>query len=776
MAPAPRGGRMRPTAAASLPCVRGLETLARSMSLSTARRFWPSWRADLVGGLTAAVVLLAIDGAYGLVAFAALGPGFVSLAFAAGIYASVVSNLVSPCIGARGPLLGGNASALALLVHPVVLELLGDPRFLDAGAAPRAGAVFAFVALGVTLAGVLQLGLTALRAGRLVRYVPYPVHAGFMTGVAVLMVAAMAAHIAGLPDVRPIAWADARPASVLIAAGSAALAIWAPRWTRPVPPVLTALAAGTAAHHAVAALWGAQAVGPLLGPLALHLPDGQVVRDAAALLGQGLVAGHLGALLWFAAALAMMSTLQTLLAGSVVDMQTGRRHDGEREILAQGVANVAGGLVGALATAGGVARTSVSLGAGAMGTGSRIVFALGLLAALGVFAPLLQHLSMAALAGVFVYTAWNLIDPWTRSATRRVAASLVRGRLPGRALLQGYAVMAVVAAIAVFVSIGQAVAFGVLVGMVMFIVRHARNPVRRVLRATQRSSRRVRTADEAALLRAHGEAIVVIELDGPLFFGTADAAAREIERQAASARQVILDFARVTDVDLSGARVLLQAAASLHAAGRHLLIAALPDDAARLRAVREVDVQQRLAWAELHADVDLALEAAEDRLLAALRTAGGAAPRLALHETMLGRGLSPDELATLAPLLETRRLARGEAVFRRGEPGDAMYVAVEGRIGIWLRDLGAGRPERRLVSFGPGVVFGEMAMLSGDPRSADGVAEEDATLLVLHRAAFERLHREHPALAARLLLNLNLHLGARLRVVTEELQASNAPA
>jgi sulfate permease, SulP family len=745
------------------------------LSPATARRPWPTWRADLVAGLTAAVVLVAVDGAYGLVAFAALGPAAVSLAFAAGIYSAVVANLVAPGVGARGPLLGGGASALALLVHPVVLELLRDPRFLDAAGAPRSGAIFAFAALGVTLAGLLQLGLSVLRAGRLVRYVPYPVHAGFMTGVAILMVLAMTAHILGVPSQGPIAWHEARPASIAIALLSTAIAIRAPRWTRPVPAVLTALAVGTAAHHAIASLWGPDRVGPVLGALSLHLPDAGLAREVIGLFGDGLIASHLGTLLWFAAALAMMSTLQTLLAGSVVDLQTGRRHDGEREILGQGLSNVVGGALGALASAGGVARSSVSLGAGARGTGSRVVYALGLLAALTVFAPVLEHLSMAALAGVFVCTAWNMIDPWTRSATRRITAALAGGRAPGRALLQGYGVMAAVATIAVWFSIGQAVVLGVLVGMAMFIVRHARNPVRRVVRATQRSSRRVRDAGEVALLRAQGGAIVVIELDGPLFFGTADAAAREIEREAASAQQVILDFARVTDVDLSGARVLLQAAVSLQAAGRRLLIAALPEDSAGLRTVREVDVQQRLAAAELHADVDLALEAAEDRLLAAHVPARAAASSLALHETMLGRGLAETELATLAGLLVQRRFARGQTLFRRGEPGDAMYVAVQGRIGIWLRELGAGRPQRRLVSFGPGVVFGEMAMLSGEPRSADGVAEEDATLLVLERAAFERLRDAHPALAARLLLNLNLHLGARLRIVTEELQAANAP-
>jgi SulP family sulfate permease len=313
----------------------------------------------------------------------------------------------------------------------------------------------------------------------------------------------------------------------------------------------------------------------------------------------------------------------------------------------------------------------------------------------------------------------------------------------------------------------------VVIGMLLFIARHARNPVRRVQGADQRSSRRIRPAAQARALRAHGAAIVVIELEGPLFFGTADAAAREIERRAAAAESVIVDFHRVPDVDVNGAQVLLQAAAALDAAGRTLLVAALHEGGGPLRAIRGVDVHGQLARAQLFADVDLALEAAEDRLLERLQAMPAGTRALALHETLLGEGLADDELHRLGALLVECRFACGEAVFRQGEPGDSLYVALRGRVAIWRRG-GAGLPERRLVSFTPGVVFGEMAMLSGEPRSADGVAEEDVVLLMLSRAAFERLSADAPALAAKLLRKLQLHLAARLRTVTDELQALHA--
>lgn len=725
------------------------------------------WRGDLIAGLTVAVVMVAIDGAYGLVTFAALGPSATSVAFTAGIVTAVLANLLTPALGARGPLLCGSASALALLAHPLITAAMAVPALQNADGSPRVAAIMAVVAAGVVLGGLLQTVLALLRAGRLVRYVPYPVHAGFMNGVAVLMLVAMLPHILGSGT---MVLSEARPAATVIAVLCAVIAVGAGRYVRKVPPVLLALATGTLLHHGVAATLGPQHVGPLLGRLQVQPPTLDTLRDAAALFEQGALLSLAWPLAAFAVALALLSTLQTLLAGSVVDTVVQRRHDPDREVLAQGVVNVLTGPIGGIGSAGGLARSMVGLNSGGTGAATRLAYGAGLVLLLVAMVPVLAQVSMAALAGVFVATGYGMVDAWSRTATRQVLGGVLRGRLPGRALWQSYAVMVAVAGIAVFASIGVAVLVGILIGMVMFIARHSRDPVRHVSRAAQRSSRRIRTPAQVEALRTHGDAIVVIELQGPLFFGTADAASRGIERHAASAQQVIVDFRRVTDVDVSGARVLLQAGVALAAAGRRLLVSGLVEGDAGLRAIREVDVRGALADMERHDDVDLALEAAEDRLLAQLGAVPPPAQRLPLADTMLGAGMTPEQVQVLAGCLGERVLARGETVFRQGEPGDAMFVSVQGRIAIWAR--GTGHAERRLVSFAPGVVFGEMAMLSGAPRSADGVAEEDAVVLELSRATFERLQVEHPALAGQLLRNVSLHLAARLRTVTEELQAA----
>jgi SulP family sulfate permease len=339
-------------------------------------------------------------------------------------------------------------------------------------------------------------------------------------------------------------------------------------------------------------------------------------------------------------------------------------------------------------------------------------------------------------------------------------------------LAQSYALMVLVAGVSVFGSLPHGVALGVLLAMLSFIRGNMRDPVRSVAYGDSRSSRKVRPAAAAEWLIAHGRRIALIELDGPLFFGTADAAAREIEARAREAEQIVIDFRRVGEIDASGARVLMQAAYAVRRAGKQLLLASLAPQDARTRVVRELDLGGTLSDAAFFADADRALEHAEDRLLETLASTPVEMSELPLRATMLGESLADDELDFLAPLLVPQHVARGEHVFRRDDPGDALYVLVRGQIGIWLPDDGSERRGRRLVSFAPGVVFGEVGLLQRQPRSADAIAEDDATVFMLSRAGFDRLAAERPALLGKLLLNLSRHLSSRVRVLTDELEAA----
>jgi sulfate permease, SulP family len=713
-------------------------------------------------------VLLSIHGGLGVVALAPLGPAFVSVGFMMGVFAAVVANPLSALFGDRGPALAGGASALALLVTPLLVTLMKTPAMQLADGQPDMPLIGVALGAAVALAGGLQWLLGRFRLSDVVRYVPYPVQAGFMLGVAVLMVIAVLPKALGSSQGQPPAEWPVMVSSLAVAGVSLALALRPPRWTRPVPGVLIALLGGTALHHGLSWALGPAAQGPVLGPLPLAWPAAVWwPRLAEPGVGAALLAVA-GPMLLFAAALAVTATLQSLLAASAITSLTGVHHDSNSPVRAQGLANGINGLLGLLPVATAASYTLINQRAGARGTASRVVHAAVLLLILAVGVSAVRLLPMAVIAGIFIAVAWSLVEPWTRRVLAELARGLWRHRRPPPALTGPAVVLGLVALTSVGVSLVVGIVVGTLLSILQFVRSNMRPPVRHVTTADRLPSRKIRPPAATAWLREHGGRIAVVTLDGALFFGTADAAARAIEREAAQAQELILDFRRVSDIDVSGARVFLQAAASLQAAGKRLTLAGLSPAGPRGHHLREMDPTGLLPEDCFAADIDRALEQAEDRLLAARPAAVAEPPSLLLAQTMLCTGLDAPALSRLAASLRTLQVACGQVVFRKGDASDALYLLREGQVAISV-PLAAGA--RRLVSFAPGVVFGEIGLLRGGRRTADAVAEADALLWVLDRAAYDQLLATEPALVDHLLRNISLHLADRLTALTLEVQA-----
>jgi sulfate permease, SulP family len=749
--------------------------------------WWRSWlhrggtaRGDLSGGLTAALVLPAIEGSYGLVAFSPLGPQYAALGFVVGALTAAIASAVSAAAGGRGPMLSGSSAALALLFATLLAGLAAHPAFIAPDGRPIIATILAFAALGAVLAGVLQLLLAALRLAPLVRYVPYPVHAGYMNGVALVMVFAMVPHLLGMQWGAPLALSSIHPLALVVGIVALWIAVKPPAFRR-VPSYLGALLVATALHHLLALTPLAPLLGPRFDAPSFAL-DFNMLAPVASHLDDGVLLELLPMLMQFAIVAALISSMQTALASSTIDELTRTRRDGDRELFAEGVANIAAGAVGGLPSAGSTLRTKVSLDAGASTRMSRLFFGLFLLVALLVGLPFMAFVPMAAIAGVFVAVAYTLVDDWTRRATGVLWDTSWRWRTPHKLALN-YGVMLLVAAIVLY-SLPLAVLVGSLLSMVLFIRSNIKAPIRQVVHANQRGSRKLRPMADADLLQRHGERIALLQLDGALFFGTAEAADDEIERLSRDVDTIVLDFSRVSEVDASGARVLLQAALQVKLAGKELLIAGLLPGDHRTRTLRDMDVDGRLRDAQFFPDADRALEAAEDRLLSTLagRSSGTDASVLALEDTRLAAGLDAEQVAALRAIMVELQVPRGTRMFRAGDPGDALFVSLRGTIGIWLSghedrggpDAGDAYHARRLVSYAPGVVFGEIALLQGGLRTADAIAEDDAIVLQLKREDYEALAVQNPLLLARLLANMGLQLSSRVRALTDELRAEQA--
>jgi SulP family sulfate permease len=709
--------------------------------------------------------------AYGLMAWAPLGAAFGPQAMGLALLSVVVANLVTDLFGA-GRLVSGPRASMALLTAGLVAALVAHPG----PHGPMSGQeVLGTLALCVAAAGLLQMLFGALRLGTIVKYTPHPVRTGLTSGVGLLLVFNALPVMMGHPigdgwhtGAMIVSW----PA---FAVGSFAMAcaVLATRLKVRWPPALVGLTAGTLLQAAWAH-WGHPAgLSPNVGVPQLTWP---VLSEGGWPPVDRLASpSFLGLLGSYVFTLATLATLDGLLAASVVDGRLHGFRDANRELRAQGLSNVAAGLLGGQPTSPSVPR---SLALAHPASDSRHVvlsYAVVVTLALLLAPRLIGTIPVSAIGGVLVVQGWQMMAPsiWcTPWALARVAFVQVGGKddLPRhdyerqRLLAENWGVTMLVVVTTMAYGLGSAVLVGAAAAVLQFVRSNMRDVVRRVRTGQTRRSLKMRTPEIARVLEEDGHRIAILELEGALFFGTADELRQRLGGIAETVDTAILDLHLVGDIDATGARILLETGDEWARRGKHLVAAEWAPDDARRRVVAAMATPGGVPGLTFARDTDAALEDAEQRLLERRRIQVDGTQVLALGDTQLGRGLSAAELAHLAALTETVKLKQGELLFRQGDPGDALYISLCGHIGLRLPGS-----ERRLASFAPGVTMGEMAILDGRPRSAEAVAETDLVLLRLSDRAFEEMKSMQPALAAKLLHNIARHLADRVRTLTGEL-------
>jgi CRP-like cAMP-binding protein len=280
-----------------------------------------------------------------------------------------------------------------------------------------------------------------------------------------------------------------------------------------------------------------------------------------------------------------------------------------------------------------------------------------------------------------------------------------------------------------------------------------------------RTSRRVYGPEETLRLAAERRRIKLVELEGAIFFGSTERLVTEADGWADTADYIVLDLRRVTAIDATGALGLEQLARRLRARQVNLALAGVSPEGRHGRALVAYGVFTDPAGRNWFADADQAIEWAERRLLGSIDSFS--ASEIPLERLAFAAELDAGELDTLRQALRRKELDPGETLFREGEPGEHLYLLARGAVSI---TVGGRAQASRIVTFAPGSMFGEAAMLDGGVRSATAVVAEDAVVYSLSRTALERLALVRPALANKLLLNLGRHLSGRLRHTTDALR------
>jgi sulfate permease, SulP family len=718
---------------------------------------------DMAGALAATLIAVPQAMSLGLLAFAALGPSYLPVGVAAALLSSVIGNLVGSVLsGARCQIIGARASATVVFAG-IVAALAAHPLLQTPGG-PDAERVMALAFATLFAAGIFTLVFAWTGLGRAIKFVPHPVAAGFMNGIALVIVLSQIAPALGLePNASLAEWRGLKPASLAVSVAVIATILVAPRFTRKVPAVFCGLVAGVALHYLAAALFPGS-VGPVVGPLPGMDMMPQELGTVLQMAARGEVVAWLPFVLLNALVLAAVVSVDGLLACVVADTVIGDQHRSNRVLAGQGAAQVLASLFGALPMLANTHTRIANYLAGGRTSLSVLFHALLVLGVIVALGPLISRMPIAALAGLMIYVAYTLVDGWTGDLVRRLRAA-PEHRLD---IALNLAIVVGVALALPLLNVMAAFALGVSATILMLLAKLSGSPVRRMLDGSVRTSLKIRRESDRSRLHSLAHRIRIFELDGEIFFGTAETLRSQVEDLPREVRYLILDFRRVHGIDASGARGLHLIGGLSARRGTTLLFSHVREDDLRGKYLKALGIDSVVATARWHPDLDRALEWAEDSLLGSERFED--APELLPAELSLFRNLDGAQLAVLVPLLERHEARHGDAIFHEGDAADRLYLIARGFVSIKLK-LGDDRA-MRLATFSPGVFFGDLAMIESGKRSADGFAKgEHVVLYSLSTERFAELMRTHPGLALKIYENLTRELAGRLRATSYSLRA-----
>lgn len=528
--------------------------------------------ADLRAGLTVAVLFIPQAMAYA--ALAGMPP-------ITGLYAAMVSLPVYALLGTSNHASVGPAAIDSLLIAAAVAPLAGG----------EPGRYVALAGLLAVLTGALQIGAGLLRLGTLASFISVPVISGFTSAAALTIAASQLEDLLGVDTPTSSTLVDTiaglaprldgtEPVTLALGLGAIGLLLLLKRWSPRVPGPLVVVVLATAIAL-LPALDGVAVLG--------SVPSGLPVPELPALSWSDAVA-----LLPSAAAIALVSYLETLSTGTAFARRTRTRVEPSAELVAVGGANLACGFFRGFSGAGGFSRGAVNFGAGARTQMSGLVAAATIAVALLTITPVLALLPRVALAAIIIASVVSLIDiEGARSITRIRRSDLV-------ALLVTFAATIVLGP-APGLAVGVAASIGI-------FLRQSARPhlpeLGRVVGGTAyRNVERYSTHTDPA--------VALLRLDAPLYFANSRTVADSITDLVAARpdlRDVVLDASAVTWVDYTGAETLAELDEQLQAAGVALHLATVRgpvrDVLARTRVWRRLVDDHRI-----HPDLEEAVAA-----------------------------------------------------------------------------------------------------------------------------------------------------------------------
>ncbi|MDD7507240.1 MAG: SulP family inorganic anion transporter [Prevotella sp.] len=513
-------------------------------------------KGDVFGGITAGIVALPLALAFGIQAFSGIdSPEASSMGALAGLVGATL-------LGFFAALFGGTHSQISGPTGPMTVITASIVSGAWASSQGNISAVILSMSLAGIFCGLFQVIFGLIRIGKYVRYIPYPVLSGFMSGIGVIIILQQIYPIIGKKSPAstldmiinfPAALADG-VSVIALALGLAciSLIVLVPKVTKKVPATLVALIAVTVVSL-FTNLDSSLTIGNI--PAGLPMPFFTKVQldgiDWASVLEASLVPGL---------TLAGLGSIDTLLTSVVADNITKTKHNSNQELIGQGIGNAVAGLFCGLAGAGATMRTVVNVKSGGRTQISGMIHAVLLLAILLGLGSLVKYVPLSVLAGILITVGWGIIDFRGFKDILRIPKS-------------DAFVMIVVFLMTVFVDLLTAVGIGMVIACVLFMKR-AGDLVENSYsaKALDTFDKESPWEDEKDIPEEIRNRIYIERLDGPIFFGSITGFQRVMHDIPTNLKIVIIRMRRVPFMDQSGVYAMETAIKDLQAQGIKVLM------------------------------------------------------------------------------------------------------------------------------------------------------------------------------------------------------------
>jgi len=689
--------------------------------------------------------------------------GFLPYGFGISLVSSAVL-LIGTALTSSVPGVFSSAQDSSTVVVAVMAASLAA-TLLTTGEAEKLATILVTISLTTILTGLLFLTLGTFGLGKLVRFIPYPVMGGFLAGTGWLLVQGsfgvmtdLSLNLANIPTLlQPEQWMLWLPGVIFALALFFGLKRFDHFLTMP------ALFAGSIALFHLGFLVTGTSIeeattrGLLLGKVGgdaiwqpLALGTRLLEANWAAILGQG---GNIAVVL-------ILSVIGFLLNASALELTLRQDIPLNSELKSVGLANLASGLLGGLVGYHMVGDTALNVRVGARGKLPGIVTGVVCAATFLLGSSLLAYLPRPLLGGLLFFLGLEFLVEWTVTSWKRLSRS-------------DYFITVLILAVIAFTNFLVGVGVGLVAVIVLFVVNYSRiKVVRHALSGTEIASNVERcTYHQRVLKDKLGGHIHILELQGFLFFGTANALLEEMHARLEDAAQpqvrfLLFDFQRVSGFDSSALISFVKCRQVTEARGITLVLTHL---SAPMRKRFEMDgLSEQKEGLRIFPDLDHGLEWCEEQLLEVEQITTLHMP-VTLTAQLADSGFESANTKRLLKYLERVTFQQGQYLLHQGDEADRLYFIEMGSVSVHLELENQQRV--RLQTLGLGTAVGEAGLYLGVTCTTSAIADMPVTAYRLTRASLAEMKEKEPELAATFHEFSARLLAERLTTITRTLQA-----